>query len=163
MRRMVAAVLALGGALVSCTSSSSDPFTEPPPARGAVVAAKVVVDDPAFDPSLARRPRYVPCIGLSGCARSSPAVGDFYPGANIPDAADQDVNYSSQVVLYLVAAHFETATLEDDTIHVRLTPRPAGFEMVKLDASEILTVPVPRYSFEHGAAVLCASGLEGCG
>ena len=159
----MATVLAVGGALTSCSSPSTDPFTRPSEAPGIIVAGRVVADDPAFDPAAARRPRFVPCQGLSGCARTSPVDGDYYPGLNLPPTVDTEVDFDSQAILYLVGAKFVSATLEDDTVHVRLEPRLTGFQMVKLDGREILTVPVIRYSFERGTDVLCVSGLEGCG
>lgn len=158
----MAAVLAAGSALAAC-SGSATPKADIPENRSSAVAARVLVDDPAFDPATAKRPRFVPCHGLSGCARSAAGVGDFYPGATIPESADLAVDHTIELVLYLVGARFERADLEQGTVHVKVVSRPAGFQMVKLDGSEILAVPSVVYSFEEGTELICRGGLEGCG
>ena len=158
----MAAVLAAGSALAACSGSSA-PEADPPANRRSAVAARVLVDDPAFDPAAAKRPRFVPCHGLSGCARSAEGVGDFYPGAAIPESADLAVDHTVELVLYLVGARFERADLEHGTVHIEVVSRPAGFQMVKLDGSEILVLPNAVYSFEEGTDVICRGGLEGCG
>lgn len=158
----MAAVLAAGSALAACSGSAA-PKADVPANRNSAVAARVLVDDPAFDPATAKRPRFVPCHGLSGCARSAEGVGDFYPGAAIPESADLAVDHTIELVLYLVGARFERADLEQGTVHVEVVTRSAGFQMVKLDGSEILALPNVIYSFEDGTGVICRGGLEGCG
>ena len=158
----MAAVLAAGSALAACSGSAA-PEADVPANRTSAVAARVLVDDPTFDPSAAKRPRFVPCHGLSGCARSAEGVGDFYPGATIPESADLAVDHTVELVLYLVGARFDRADLEQGTVHVKIVSRPAGFQMVKLDGTEILALPSVVYSFEEGNDLICRGGLEGCG
>ena len=158
----MAAVLAAGSALAAC-SGSAPVSSDVPANRSSAVAARVLADDPTFDPAAAKRPRFVPCHGLSGCARSAEGVGDFYPGATVPESADIAVDHTVELVLYLVGARFERADLEQGTVHIKVVSRPAGFQMVKLDGSEILALPNVVYSFEEGTGVICRGGLEGCG
>jgi len=158
----VAAVLAAGSALAACSGSAA-PEPDLPANRSSAVAGRVLVDDPAFDPAAAKRPRFVPCHGLSGCARSAEGVGDFYPGVSIPESADLAVDHTVELVLYLVGARFERADLEQGTVHITVVSRPAGFQMVKLDGSEILALASVVFSFEEGTDVICRGGLEGCG
>jgi hypothetical protein len=163
VRRLVAAVLAAGSALAACSGTPAPEADDLPENRTSVVAARVLVDDPAFDPSVARRPRFVPCVGLSGCARSTEREGDFYPGADISDSADAEVDHTAELVLYLVAARFDRADLEGNVLHVKVVERPAGFQMVELDGREVLALPSVVYSFEEGSRAICAGSLEGCG
>lgn len=158
----MAAVLAAGSALAACSGPAVE-SGDLPADRSSAVAARVLVDDPVFDPAAAKRPRFVPCHGLSGCARSASGVGDFYPGATIPESADLAVDHTVELVLYLVGARFQRADLEQGTVHIKVVSRPAGFQMVKLDGSELLALPNVVYSFEEGTAVICRGGLEGCG
>jgi hypothetical protein len=149
--------------MTACSSSTPAPFQSRPPVPGDVIAARTIAEDPTFDPSVTRRPRFVPCQGLSGCARSSPATGEYYPGVIVPSPVDASVDYSQEFVLYLTGASFDQATLEGTTIHVRLATKPRGFQMVKLDGQGVLTVGSPAFSFENeGGTVICTSGWEGC-
>jgi hypothetical protein len=129
-----------------------------------VVAARVVADDPAFPASSARVPRFVPCRGLSGCARSATGIGEFYPGAVVPPGADDDVDHTIEFLLYLVGARFEQADLAGDTLHVEVTERSGGFQMVKLDGRLVLASTGVRVSFEQRGRVICETepSWEGC-
>ena len=130
---------------------------------GSVIAARVIADDPSFDPASARRLHFVPCAGLSGCARVSPQSGEYYPGADVPADVDDQVDYTEQFVIYLAGAQFEAATLEGTTVHVRVTPEKKGFQMVKLTGQGVLTLATPTFSFQTSSgAVLCTSSWEGC-
>lgn len=155
----MAAVLAAGSVLAACSEVTPDVRTSP----SSVIAARVLVDDRSFDPAAARRPRFVPCRGLSGCARSAAGVGDFYPGVAVPDTADAAVDHTAEFVIYLVGARFERADLAGTTVHVRVARRPAGFQMVVLDGREVFALPGVTYSFEEGTEVICRASLEGCG
>jgi len=160
----VASVAVTGSLLAACSSSTPAPFASEPPLRGSVVAAGVLAEDPAFDVTSARRARYVPCQGLSGCARTSPASGSYYPGVILPTDVDGQVHYSQEFVLYLVGATFDQATLDGSTVHIRLETRPKGFQMVKLDGQQVLAIPGLVFSFENPSGhVICTSGWQGCG
>ena len=164
MRRLVASVAVTGSLLTACSSGTPAPFRTEPALAGSVVAAQVLVTDPTFAPSDAKRPRFVPCQGLSGCARSSPATGDYYPGVVVPSGVDGKVDFSQELVLYLVGVEFDQATLDGTTVHVRVAPKTEGFQMVKLDGQDVLAVIDPRFSFEdENGAVICTSMWEGCG
>ena len=160
----MAAVAVSGSLLTACSPSIPEPFASTSPVPGSVIAANVVATDTAFVPANAKRPRFVPCQGLSGCARSSPGTGDYYPGVILPSAADDQVDYSREFVLYLAGASFDQATLEQTTVHVRLQPRSNGFQMVKLDGRDVLPLTAPTFSFEDEAGtVICTSMWMGCG
>ena len=160
----MASVAVTGSLLTACSASTPAPFRSEQPIRGSVVPAKILTDDAAFDPASARRARFVPCQGLSGCARSSPVSGDYYPGAVLPTGVDAQVDYSQEFVLYLAGATFDQATLDQSTVHVRVELRAKGFEMVKLDGQDVLATPSPTFSFEDpNGRVICTSGWEGCG
>lgn len=126
------------------------------------MVARVIADDASFDPNNAKRPRFVACQGLSGCARTSPTDGELYPGVVLPAGADDEVDFSAEVVLYLLGSRFVQADLVSDVVHIKLEERSAGFQMVKLDAREILPLPLPRFSFEVGSRRLCIAFWEGC-
>ena len=160
----MAAVAVAGSLLVACSSSTPEPFQSEPPVRGDVIAARVIAEDVAFDPADARRPRFFACQGLSGCARSSPADGDYYPGVVLPSAVDSQVDYGAQFVLYLLGAHFEEAALEQTRVNVKVTPREKGFQMVKLDGRSVLPIIDPQFRFlgPDGTA-FCSSTWGGCG
>jgi len=160
----VASVAVAGSLLPACSSSTPAPFRSEPPARGDVIAARVIAEDPTFDPETARRPRFVPCQGLSGCARSSPESGEFYPGVIVPTPADASVDYSQEFVLYLAGASFDQATLDGTTVHVRVARQARDFQMVKLDGQQVLTIAYPTFSFEdENGSVICTSDWGGCG
>jgi hypothetical protein len=162
VRRLVASVAVAGVALTACSSSTPEPFRSDAPIPGSVIAARVIADDPIFDPDAARRPHFVPCRGLSGCARSSPEVGEYYPGVALRANVDDEVDYTEQFVLYLAGAAFEQATLDGTTVHVRVSARARGFQMVKLTGQDVLTVE-PTFSFQTAdGSVLCTSSWEGC-
>jgi hypothetical protein len=164
MRRLVAAVAVTGSLLTACSSGTPSPFASETPVRGSAIAAEVLVNDTLFTPSDAKRSRFVPCQGLSGCARSSPATGDYYPGVIFPTGVDGRVDLSQEFVLYLVGAEFDQATLDQATVHVRLVTKSKGFQMVKLDGRDVLTIVDPTFSFEdETGAVICTSMWEGCG
>jgi hypothetical protein len=155
----VAAVAVTGSLLTACSSGTPSPFASETPVRGSTVAAEVLVNDLSFAPSDAKRHRFVPCQGLSGCARSSPSTGDYYPGVIFPTAVDSQVDFSEEFVLYLVGAEFDQTT-----VHVRVKPRAAGFQMVKLDGRDVSVLVDAMFSFEDAnGAVICTSMWEGCG
>jgi hypothetical protein len=160
----VAAVAVAGSLLTACSSGTPAPFASDTPVRGSTVAAEVLANDTSFTSSYAKRPRFVPCQGLSGCARSSPVTGDYYPGAIVPTAVDSQVDFSQEFVLYLVGAEFDQATLDRTTVHVRVQPRSKGFQMVKLDGRDVSLIADATFSFEdENGNVICASMWEGCG
>ncbi|MFY9586468.1 MAG: hypothetical protein WAT66_03320 [Actinomycetota bacterium] len=160
----MAAVAVAGASLTACSSSSHPAFEGPTPLAGTVISGRVIVEDRTFTTAAAGRPRFVPCQGLSGCARTSLSTGEAYPGAKIPPGIDDDIDYTQEFVLYLVGAAFEEATFEDHTAYIRLRPRDGGFQIVKLDARELFTSVEPRFSFQDDAGkVLCTSSWEGCG
>jgi hypothetical protein len=160
----VAAVAVTGSMLTACSGETPAPFRSEPPLAGSVIAARVIADDTAFDPDFAKRPRFVPCQGLSGCTRSSPTASEYYPGVTLPPNVDDQVDYSDQFVLYLAGAAFDAATLDQATIHVRLRERPKGFQMVKLTGQGVLGVPNPTFVFQNEAGgTICTSSWEGCG
>jgi hypothetical protein len=164
VRRLVAAVAVAGSLLTACSSGTPAPFRSEPAIPGSTIAAEVLITDTEFAPSDAERPRFVPCQGLSGCARTSPEVGDYYPGVIFPSAVDGQVDFSQEFVLYLVGAEFDQATLDGTTVHVRLVKKSKGFQMVKLDGQDVLAVVDPAFSFEDtNGALICGSGWEGCG
>jgi hypothetical protein len=163
MRRLVAAVAVAGPLLAACSSSTPAPFRTEAPIPGSAIAARVVADDPEFDPAATRRPHFVPCSGLSGCARSSPQAGEYYPGVTLPANVDDEVDYTQQFVIYLAGAEFEDATLDGPTVHVRLTERSRGFQMVKLAQQDVLTLASPTFSFVTASGTaLCSASWEGC-
>jgi hypothetical protein len=124
----------------------------------------VIAEDRSFTTQASGRPRFVPCTGLSGCARTSPSTGDAYPGVNLPAGIDDDIDFTQEFVLYLVGAAFEEASFDEFTAHIRVRPRGDGFQMVKLDARELFTVVEPKFSFQdEDGKVLCTSSWEGCG
>ena len=158
----MAAVAVAGSVLTACSSSTPAPFRSEAPITGTVVAARVIADDPTFDPDAAARPHFVPCRGLSGCARSSPETGEYYPGVSLPPKIDDEVDYTEQFVLYLAGASFEQATLDGSTVHVRVSKRESGFQMVKLSGQDVLALN-PTFSFQtDDGTVLCTSSWEGC-
>lgn len=162
MRRFVAAVVVAGVALTACSASDA-PFETSSPLPGSVVPARVVADDRAFAAENATRPRFVPCQGLSGCARTSPS-GDSYPGVVLPSGVDDEVDFAQEFVLYLTGAAFVEATVQQGTVRVRVRPRDGGFQMVKLDGREVLSIVDPRFSFEdENGRAICTSMWEGCG
>jgi hypothetical protein len=159
----VAAVAVAGSVLTACSSGTPAPFRSEAPIPGSVIAARVIGEDPTFDPEAAKRPHFVPCSGLSGCARSSPEAGEFYPGVTLPTNIDDQVDYSAQFVLYLAGATFDAATLDGATVHVRVTKSARGFQMVKLAQQDVLTLASPTFSFQTAdGTVLCSSSWEGC-
>jgi hypothetical protein len=159
----VTAVAVACSALTACSSSTPTPFERETPLAGNVVSARVLADDPSFVAQTTTRPRFVPCQGLSGCARTSPATGDAYPGVVLPSGVDDNVDISQEIVLYIVDAEFQEATLDQAVVHVRVRPRERGFQMVKLDGREVLSVVQPRFWFEdEGGGVICTSAWEGC-
>jgi hypothetical protein len=124
----------------------------------------VIAEDRAFVSSGTGRPRFVPCQGLSGCARTSPATGDAYPGVILPSGVDDQIEFSSEVVLYLVNAAFEEATFDLPTVRIRVRTRERGFQMVKLDGRDVLSVVDPSFWFEdEDGKLICMSSWEGCG
>jgi hypothetical protein len=160
----VAAVAVTGSLLTACSSGTPSPFASETPIRGSTIAAEVLVNDPSFAPSDAKRPRFVACQGLSGCARTSPIEGEYYPGVIFPAAVDGRVDFSQEFVLYVVGAEFDEATLDQTTVHVRLAAKPKGFQMVKLDGRDVTTIVDPTFSFENeNGAAICTSMWEGCG
>jgi len=164
MRRLVAAVAVTGSLLTACSSGTPEPFRSETPVPGSTIAAEVLITDTEFAPSDAKRPHFVPCQGLSGCARTSPAIGDYYPGVIFPAAVDGQVDFSQEFVLYIVGAEFDQATLEGATVHLRLVRRSKGFQMVKLDGQDLFAIVDPTFSFEdENGTVICTSGWEGCG
>jgi len=159
----VAAVAVTGSLLTACSGATPAPFRSEPPLTGDVLAARVIADDTAFDPDTATRPRFVPCRGLSGCARSSPETGSYYPGVTLPANVDDEVDYSEQFVLYLVGAAFDQATIDGTTVRVRLSRRAKGFQMVKLTGRDLLGFPSPTFVFQDEAGRrICTSSWEGC-
>ena len=160
----MAAVAVAGSLLTACSSSTPTPFAATTPVAGSQIAATIIATDTAFVAANAKRPRFVPCQGLSGCARSSPGTGDSYPGVTLPTGVDDQVDYAQEFVLYLVGATFDQATLDQATVHVRLQPRSNGFQMVKLDGRDVLPIVDPTFSFEDEAGtVICTSMWAGCG
>jgi len=160
----VAAVAVTGSLLAACSSSPPAPFASEPPIRGDVIAARVIAEDVAFAPANAKRAKFVPCQGLSGCARTSPGSGDYYPGVNLPTSIDSQVDPTQEFVVYLVGSAFDQATLDGTTIHVRVQPKSKGFQMVKLDGRGVLPIADPTFSFEDETGkVICTSAWEGCG
>ena len=160
----MAAVAVAGASLTACSSSPHPAFESSTPLPGAVISGRVIAEDRFFSSAATGRPRFVPCQGLSGCARTSPSTGDAYPGLTLPPGIDDDIDYTQEFVLYLVGAAFEEASFEKYVAHIRLRPRDGGFQMVKLDARELLTVVDPTFSFEDDTGkVLCTSSWEGCG
>lgn len=155
------------GLLLGLAACSGDSIT--PPAGGAgsparAVAARIVADDSNFDAAAAQTPRFVACRGLSGCARSAPGIGDRYPGAAIPASADDEVDHTVEFVLYLVGARFEQADLADDTLHVAVTERDGGLQMVKLDGRHVLASAGVSIRFVARGREICRMGpsWEGC-
>lgn len=158
----MAAVVGTSVALAAC-SASDVPFDTSSPLPGSVIPARVVADDRAFVAESTTRPRFVPCQGLSGCARTSPS-GDSYPGVVLPSGVDDEIDFAQEFVLYLIDAAFVEATIQEGTVHLRVRPRERGFQMVKLDGREVLSVVDPRFSFEdESGRVICTSMWEGCG
>jgi hypothetical protein len=162
--RLLLLAVALGFIASACSDATSDPRARSSVPRRSVVAARVVADDTAFPASSARVPRFVPCQGLSGCARSATGIGELYPGAVIPPGADVDVDHTVEFLLYLVGARFERADLAGDTLHVEVTERAGGFQMVKLDGRQVLASMGVGVSFEQRGRVICSTGpsWEGC-
>jgi hypothetical protein len=164
MRRVVAAVAVAGSLLTACSSETPEPFKSETPLRGSVIAAQVIAEDIAFDPQEARRPRFFVCQGLSGCARSSPVDGEYYPGVVLASAIDSQVDFDSQFAMYVLGASFEEATLDQTTVHIRVTPRRRGFQMVKLDGTSVLPIIDPQFRFEGpDGTAFCSSTWGGCG
>lgn len=164
MRRYVAAVAVAGMTLTACSPTPHPAFESSSPAPGTVIPARVIADDGSFGAAATGRPRFVPCQGLSGCARTSPDRGEAYPGVVLPSGVDDQVEYSQELVLYLVGAAFEEATFDWPTVHIRVRPRERGFQMVKLGASDVFSVLDPKFSFENeDGKVICTSSWEGCG
>jgi hypothetical protein len=162
VRRFVSAVVVAGSVLAACSTTPS-PFDSSSPLPGSVIPARVVADDRAFAAESTIRPRFVPCQGLSGCARTSPS-GDSYPGVVLPSGVDDEIDFAQEFVLYLIDAAFVEATVQQGTVHLRVRPRERGFQMVKLDGREVLSVVDPRFSFEdESGRVICTSMWEGCG
>lgn len=160
----MASVAVAGSLLGACSSSTPEPFRSETPVRGSVIAAAVIAEDVAFNPADARRPRFFVCQGLSGCARSSPADGEYYPGVVLPSAVDTQVDFDSQFVLYLLGATFEEAALDQITVRVRVTPRERGFQMVKLDGRSVLPIIDPQFRFQGpDGTAFCSSTWGGCG
>lgn len=160
----MAAVAVAGALLAACSSDTPEPFRTTSPLTGSVVVARVVAEDRTFAPADAKRPRFVPCQGLSGCARTSPGTGDSYPSAVLPTGVDDQIDFTQEFVLYLVGASFTEATFDQITVHVRVAERDKGFQMVKLDGREVNSVVDPTFSFEDEAGnVICTSKWEGCG
>lgn len=160
----MAAVAVAGASLTACSSSPHPAFESGTPLPGTVISGRVIAEDRSFTSAAAGRPRFVPCQGLSGCARKSPGTGDAYPGVNLPPGIDDDIDYTQEFVLYLVGVAFEEASFEDHTAHIRVRPREGGFQMVKLDARELFTSVEPRFTFQDDTGkVLCTSSWEGCG
>jgi len=159
----VASVAVTGSLLTACSTPTPAPFPTEPPVRGEVIPARLIAEDRIFDPGTATRPRFVPCQGLSGCARTSPQ-GDYYPGVDLPSGIDSQVDLSQEFVLYLAGGDFDQATLDGATVHVRLTETTKGFEMVKVDGQQVLSIPNPTFSFEReDGTVICAASWGGCG
>ncbi len=160
----MAAVAVAGLALTACSSSPDPAFETTTPLPGSVISARVIADDRSFAAPGTGRPRFVPCQGLSGCARTTPATGDAYPGVVLPPGIDDQIEHGQEFVLYLVGAGFLEATFNNPTVHVRVKAREGGFQMVKLDGREVLAVVDPRFSFEdEDGDVICTSSWEGCG
>lgn len=160
----MAAVAVAGLALTACSSSPHPAFESSTPLPGGIIPARVIAEDRSFVSPGTARPRFVPCQGLSGCARTSPATGDAYPGVVLPSGVDDQIEYSSEFVLYLVNAAFEEATFNRPTVHIRVRPRENGFQMVKLDGRDVLSVVDPSFVFEDAdGKVICMSSWEGCG
>ena len=163
MRRLVASVAVTGSLLTACSGSTPAPFQTESPLRGDVIPARVIAEDRIFDPETATRPRFVPCEGLSGCARTSPQ-GDYYPGVDLPSGIDSQVDLSQEFVLYLAGGDFDQATLDGTMVHVRLAGTAKGFQMVKLDGQQVLAIPNPTFSFEtENGTVICTASWGGCG
>jgi hypothetical protein len=161
----VAAVALAGVVLTACSSSTPSPFSSSSPLPGSIISARVVADDRSYVPQSDIRPRFVPCQGLSGCARTSPTGGDAYPGVILPTGVDSQVDYGQEFVVYLVDATFDAATLDQTTVHIRVNRRERGFQMVKLDGQDVFSVFEPSFSFEDAATgkQICESKWEGCG
>ena len=160
----MAAVAVAGMTLTACSSSPHPAFDSGSPLPGSVISGRVIAEDRSFVSPASGRPRFVPCNGLSGCARTSPATGDAYPGVTLPAGIDDDIDYTQEFVLYLVGAAFEEATFEQFTAHIRVRPREGGFQMVKLDARQLFSVVEPTFSFQdEDGETLCTSSWEGCG
>src|SRR5688572_3208072 len=123
MRRLVAAVAVAGSLLTACSSDTPEPFRTSSPLTGSIVVARVVADDQTFARADAKRPRFVPCQGLSGCARTSPGTGDYYPSVVLPSGVDDQLDFTQEFVLYLVGAAFVEATFDQTTVHIRVTER----------------------------------------
>jgi len=157
----VAAVVVAGSALAACSLPPAPKDSVQTGSRA--VAARVVADDPSFSAASAKRPRFFPCQGLSGCARESADAGPAYPGVEIPPAVDGEVDYSAEFVIYLVGARFVEADLVGGNVVVKVTERPSGFQMVKLDARDLATIGTPTFSFEESSRTICSSSWGGCG
>ncbi len=161
----MAAVAVAASTLAACSSGTTEPFTQPTAPPGEAIAGRVVADDPGFPTGLAKRPRFVPCRGLSGCARTDPVIGAYYPGASLPAGVDDEVDYSVEMVVYLVGARFVAAGLARSTVHVEVEEREAGFQMVKLDGRDVFVLDEPRFRFAQRGRAICVvePGEEGCG
>ena len=160
----MAAVAVAGAVMTACSPSTPEPFRSEPPLRGSVIAAQVIAEDIAFDPGNARRPRFFVCQGLSGCARSSPVDGEYYPGLVLPSAIDSQIDFDSQFALYLLGGAFEEATLDQTTVRIRVATRERGFQMVKLDGRSVLPIIDPQFRFQApDGTAFCSSSWGGCG
>jgi hypothetical protein len=164
VRRFVAAVAVAGMSLTACSASPHPAFEGGAALPGTVISGRVIAEDRSFVSPASGRPRFVPCQGLSGCARTSPGTGEAYPGVTLPAGIDDQIDYTQEFVLYLVGAAFEEATFEQFTAHIRVRPREGGFQMVKLDGRELFSVVEPTFAFQDDKGkVLCTSSWEGCG
>lgn len=152
--------------LAACGGDTAGPAARPTGSSTSVVVGRVVADDPGFEAAAANAPRFVACRGLSGCARSAPGTGERYPGAAIPAEADAEVDHTAEFVLYLIGARFEQADLADDTLHVAVTERDGGLQMVKLDGRQVFAASAGvGVAFEARGRLICRMGpsWEGCG